>query len=579
MKYFLLILLLANSYNFFAQQTLGFDTTILICKDKGIFEDRKIIIDKEDNIYILGFFTDTITVNNTVQLNSSVSYSDYYGRAILVSKYNKDNNLIWSRKIIEGDTLHTASIAVDSKGNYYVSANYTGTVYFSGDSLINTASDPDIYVTDAVVLKFDSNGVLIHKRILGGINGEAVNELKIDNDDNLFIGGTFNHTWLNSSPNYEFIIDTDTLISNNQDVFVAKFNGNDSLMWAKKLSTIAADNLTAMDVFEKNIFVVLATPDCVGLQQVGGINFTFPLNWASRNVLCKLDSLGNGEWLRKFGALPNNDLVGAIGNAVKISHNRILLGGFGNSNNSFQFIFDGSSSLNSVGNRDYFLVSYDTQGLFKWGNVSSSLGNEYIVDIQSDTLGNFCIAGNLSYNLEFTTDTIYSHGGNDIFVCSYDSNGNYRYAISDGGTGNDIVRGFAKDKNDKLYIVGGTTSSNGLYMGNDTLYPPNNQSTLFFASIDSIPIHNQEPASIYQAASHLHFQCYPNPAHDVLYIRSAVAIQGQLSLYNMLGEKLTSVAMNSKDVSVNTSRLPEGIYTLQLQHKGFTQLKKILIQH
>ncbi|HMT36619.1 MAG TPA: T9SS type A sorting domain-containing protein, partial [Chitinophagaceae bacterium] len=139
--------------------------------------------------------------------------------------------------------------------------------------------------------------------------------------------------------------------------------------------------------------------------------------------------------------------------------------------------------------------------------------------------------------------------------------------------------------------VGGTTSSGGCMMGNDTLYPPANQSTMFFASLDSIdatwPLQNTV-----QFHESFQIEVYPNPAYKYLYVDMKQLVTQTknehtlIKMQNALGQivYMTQVAEKHSNTpntlhTIDISSYPNGIYFLSLISDQQAISKKIIIQH
>jgi hypothetical protein len=115
-------------------------------------------------------------------------------------------------------------------------------------------------------------------------------------------------------------------------------------------------------------------------------------------------------------------------------------------------------------------------------------------------------------------------------------------------------------------------------MGNDTLYPPANQSTLFYASLDSIAS-NQYPSAITNIEKDALFMAYPNPAQNEISIDFAKGEKGVLQLYNAIGQTLQTITINTQHAKLNTSTYRNGLYFISFKNEGTSITKKIIVQH
>jgi hypothetical protein len=68
------------------------------------------------------------------------------------------------------------------------------------------------------------------------------------------------------------------------------------------------------------------------------------------------------------------------------------------------------------------------------------------------------------------------------------------------------------------------------------------------------------PTGIENAAQNLHFQCYPNPAQNILVVETEKA--NEFEIVNILGEKVYNAFIRGKE-NIDISHLPKGIYVIK----------------
>ena len=76
------------------------------------------------------------------------------------------------------------------------------------------------------------------------------------------------------------------------------------------------------------------------------------------------------------------------------------------------------------------------------------------------------------------------------------------------------------------------------------------------------------------------FQIYPNPASEKFFIKSSNQHIKNITLYNIIGEKIIVQSnISTKDLSVDISELPNGTYLLRIESESGIQItRKIIIQ-
>ena len=113
----------------------------------------------------------------------------------------------------------------------------------------------------------------------------------------------------------------------------------------------------------------------------------------------------------------------------------------------------GTANLTSAGNTDIFISKLDPSGNYVWARA---IGGRYYDDgfgIAVGPDGSICIMGRFMDTADFDpgsgTCNLTSAGKYDIFVSKLDASGNYVWAKSMGGTGDDvgcsIVRGAGRE--------------------------------------------------------------------------------------------------------------------------------------
>ena len=197
----------------------------------GITNDfcHAIVLDKAGNIYINGYFDGTSDFDPgpgvfNITSNGSIS-TDIY-----ICKLNKNGDFIWARQI--GGTFSDAaySIALDEQNNIYSTGFFFGTVDFDPGPAVNNLTSTGF--GDGYILKLSSGGSFLAAGNIGGNNRVRCVSLVLDHSGFMYVTGTFDG-------NADFDIGTGTSILSSplddEDVFVAKYDLQFNLVWAKQI--------------------------------------------------------------------------------------------------------------------------------------------------------------------------------------------------------------------------------------------------------------------------------------------------------------------------------------------------------
>ncbi|OFX34249.1 MAG: hypothetical protein A2X08_02320 [Bacteroidetes bacterium GWA2_32_17] len=355
--------------------------------------------------------------------------------------------LEWAKKLAGTNNNYSLSIKIDNSGNVYTSGSFQETVDFNpGVGTFNLTSMGNY---DIFIYKSDAFGNFIWAKSIGGINDDYGFSIAIDVFDNVYIIGYFDGT-----VDFDPGLGTYNLTSaGNDDIFISKLNASGNFVWARAMGGMYYDfgYSIALDTYG-NIYT---TGTFYGTADFDPGYETFNLTSLVSNdiFISKLDSSGNFVWAKSIGGTSNN-----CGNSITIdiSGNIYITGYF-----SGTCDFDpgtGTFNLTSVGNNDIFISKIDTSGNFIWAKTIGGIGEDYGYSIVLDGSGNIFTTGYYSFTADFDPDTgtfyLNSVGSFDIFVSKYDNLGNFIFAKSMGGTGNDYGLSIALDNSSNLYVTG-----------------------------------------------------------------------------------------------------------------------------
>lgn len=220
----------------------------------GIGADRgnSITADAKEDIYITGYFQDTVNFDLGKGMHNLVSnsYSD-----IFIQKLDSDGNFIWVKQM--GNTSsgsQSTSITTDSQGNIYSTGEFWNTIDLdpgTGIFTLTSGGGPDIYIQ-----KLNSNGNFIWAKQMGGIDSEYSVFITTDMHANVYTTGFFNNT-ADFDPGSTIFNCTSNGAS---DIFIQKLDSNGIFQWAKQIGGKGYDDGTSIicdsngDVFTNGIF-------------------------------------------------------------------------------------------------------------------------------------------------------------------------------------------------------------------------------------------------------------------------------------------------------------------------------------
>ena len=320
-------------------------------------------VDSSGNVYVVG-----------------MTFSQGQGSAdVLITKLNSSGDFQWKRLLGGSSADYGYGIAVDSSGNSYI------TGYSAGGGYGND---------DIITAKYDTNGNIEWKRILGGTGNDGGDAIAVDSSGNAYV---FAHTESAGAGNY--------------DMIVAKYNSSGSIQWQKTVGTgpgiLEWSQGIAIDS-SGNIYLAGYTTG----SGVGAGSYDY--------LITKLNSSGAFQWSRTLGG-SSLDYARAI--AVDSSGNVYVTG---------------ETASTGTGMYEGLIVKYDTDGNIQWQRILYGSQNEFLKGIGVDNSGNVYVGGR----------TASSGEGSDEFIIA---------KLPDDGTGTGTYGDFTYADSSSLMTDGSRT--------------------------------------------------------------------------------------------------------------------------
>lgn len=176
-------------------------------------------------IYITGFFRSTVDFDPDE--DSYILESEGAGDMFLL-KLDSNGNFIWVNQIGGGLGDEGRSVTTDNTGNIYVTGSFRNTAYVTGyDSNIYSNGSADVYLA-----KYSESGSLLWIKTFGGTNGDYGLLVKTDQNENIYISGTYEGVVDFDPSESEYLL---TSTTNDKSTFIAKFSPIGDFIWAKSI--------------------------------------------------------------------------------------------------------------------------------------------------------------------------------------------------------------------------------------------------------------------------------------------------------------------------------------------------------
>ncbi|MDD4309459.1 MAG: SBBP repeat-containing protein [Candidatus Cloacimonetes bacterium] len=341
-----------------------------------------IATDSSGNIYVTGYFSNTITFGTTT-LTSSGSTD------IFIAKLDSNGSYLWAVKAGGTGNDMVNAIANDGNGNSYVIGIFYGTAYFGGSVLISSGG------SDIFIYKLGTNGNGMWATKAGGASYDAGYAITTGSNGNSYVTGSFDETATFGT--------TSLTSSGSYDIFIAKLDSNGNYLWAKKAGGTSSDsgNCIATDS-SGNSYV---TGYFHGTATFGANTLT---SSGSNDIfITKLNANGTYLWARKAGGT-SSDFGKCI--ATNAIGNSCIVGNFAGTATF------GTSTLTSSGSYDIFLAKLDTNGNYFLAKKAGGASEDNCTGVTTDATGNNYVTGYFQGSITFGTTSLTSSGDWDIFI-------------------------------------------------------------------------------------------------------------------------------------------------------------------
>ncbi len=363
----------------------------------GSEDATSVAIDRNDNIYVVGFYKSTsITFDSQTLNNQSLSNN------IFILKLDQNGNVLWVKSYGDSGDDRAYGVAIDLDGNCFI------TGYFASSTITFA---PPIHILmnsgglDAFIVKISPDGNVLWANAGMGSASDYSTSIATDRTGSCYVTGYFNSTTLTFG-------NITLTKKSNFEVFVVKYDASGNCLWANHIggTTGGGDNNSfsvATDTLN-NCYIsgIFQSADFI----VGSVSLS---NKGAKDMyVIKFDANGNPLWGKSFGG---TEIDGSYATSIDKAGHCYLTGYFNSSN-----IAVGNQTFTNSGiASDLLLVELDQKGDIVWAKSGGNTkGDDLITSIAVDTLRNFYITGYWSGDsvLQFDNFSLSNHGSTNIFI-------------------------------------------------------------------------------------------------------------------------------------------------------------------
>jgi hypothetical protein len=398
--------------------------------------------DINGNAIVCGFYNDnTVTFGSLTLINPNLP--SYPPTTLFIAKYDSNGNIVWLKGADPSPCVGSAaSVATDASGNIYMTGSFSGqtnNIKFGTYTLTATSTANNIFL-----VKYDPNGNVLWAKNHGGVTtnmGEGGNSLTTDNIGNVFVTGYY------TSPSVVFGPYTLTNTGTGFTSFLAKYDSNGNVLWAKNISGAATypygnmANSVSVDASGNSLVT--------GYFENGSINlgtYTLTNSGGADIYIAKYDPSGNVLWANKLGGSGAD-----VSHSVSSDANHIfILAGF------TQSILVGSNTYTQIPGTDpLLLVDYDLNGnilcssSLKSGGAGQSMTRRS-PSISADKFGNAHFVSDYGLNpYTVGSNTLTQTSARNIILAKYSP---CQTAVNIDEIGNELNLIYPNPTSSKIYI-------------------------------------------------------------------------------------------------------------------------------
>ncbi|MEQ2006712.1 MAG: immunoglobulin domain-containing protein, partial [Limisphaerales bacterium] len=316
----------------------------------------------------------------------------------------------------------------DAADNTYLSGSFQGTTTIGTNVLVSSG------LYDAYIAKVSASGTVLWARKVGGTGDESGFGVAAVANGDVFFCGRFQNT-----ANFGT---TNLTASGVGDLFLARYDSNGNLIWARKAGGAGDDSAYAVAADAAgNAYV---SGEFNGTTDLGGIQFVSG------------SASGNG-FVAKYG--PTGALVwaSALSGTGTPTARKIRLDGAtnvyvaGSFQGTIQFV---TPFLSSAGSDDAYVLKLSSAGVTQWVQQFGAGASDAIGALDLGPDGSVHVAGNFRGSVAFGTNTLNNIGGADVFTAKLDPAGNVLWARQAGGGGTDGASSVSVDPQGKVFVAG-----------------------------------------------------------------------------------------------------------------------------
>jgi len=408
----------------------------------------------DNSTVVTGYFSGVATFGpgetNQKVLNSAG------GADIFIARYNLDGTLAWAKPAGGSNDDWGVGITALSDNSTVVTGTFHGLATFGigepKQTALTSAGNDDTFIA-----RYNPDGTLAWAKRAGGSDDDMSEGIITLSNDSTVVTGVFGFTSGSSATFGAGEINQTILISaGNSDIFIAMYNPDGTLEWAKDAGSSSVDFSFAITALSDNTTVVTGGFNGSATFGPGESNQTVLASAGGSDIfIARYNPDGTLSWAKRSGGA-NYDYGYGITN---LSDNSTVVTGWFSDSATFGPGDINQTVLISAGSDDTFIARYNPDGTLEWAKRAGGTSDDEGYEITTLSDNSTVVVGNFNDSAIFgpgekNETVLTSDGDYDIFITRYNTDGTLAWAKRAGGANNDFSFGITNLSDNSTVVTG-----------------------------------------------------------------------------------------------------------------------------
>ncbi len=504
-------------------------------------------VDSDGNVYVTGSFWDNIQIEDTVLTTDMIAGSGY------VVKFNPLGDLLWIKELETTRGVNCDNIEIDAENHIYLGGNFSGSLTIDTIEVTGTWHE---YANVMFLARMDTAGSCewISHAVTDDLLFGLI-DIDLNNSGEVIANGTFTHQ---ADFGNGVVLNTPT-----EAPFLVKFSKEGVAQWGNTIDTefgFAEAFDVSVDVQDRIFMTGMYVMD-IGFD---GLSVEYYDNIMEEIFLARFNPEGVCTALNSYGSLgdggdfgicyePASDtagyLMGMFGDVLIMGHDTLVA--------------DSSSGQTAV-SPNMFIARLTDDGEPLVLKSAGVRGNRFFGEILVTEDGRLYFA---SLNAGVSVKKGSAIESTSVAFVGYREGGLLR---------NDSPEEVVINEQETICLGDSIQFRSDWYKETGT-FADTVKNSVEGDTIYILELTTEICSSTEDDLMTVGFLIYPNPANQLISVKSSDQVPFDLQMYGMAGN-LVAILLNQSEYEIDVSGYQAGIYILKLIKPGATSIHKILIQ-